>query len=202
MTDPESTTRPPATVRSSPGLALLLLTLLLSLPTITTDLYLPALPTLTEALGSTTVGGQLTLGVLSLSYAFSQLASGPFADRFGRRPVLIFGLALYLVASICSIMATTMTWLVVTRAIQGISLAASVVSARAILRDLYDAEHGARVLARALTGLGVIAVLGPVIGGATVALGSWRLTLTVPAAFGAVLLWLGTTRYSGNPPHL
>jgi DHA1 family bicyclomycin/chloramphenicol resistance-like MFS transporter len=200
MPDPEPSTRPPATVRTAPGLALLLLTLLLSLPTITTDLYLPALPTLTGALGATMVGGQLTLGVLSLSFAFAQLATGPFADRFGRRPVLTFGLCVYTAASVGSVLATTMTWLVVTRAIQGIGLATAVVSGRAILRDLYDPEHGARVLARALTGLGMIAVLGPVIGGATVALGNWRLTLALPAAFGAMLLWLVLSRYAETAP--
>jgi len=187
--------------RLSPEVALLLLTLLLSLQPISTDLYLPALPTLSAALGTTIAGAQLTLGVLSLAFGVAQMLCGPLADRFGRRPVLVWGLWLYLVASLASALAPSIAWLVLARGVQGAAMAAGVVGARAVLRDLYDPEHGARVLARALTGLGLCAVLSPILGGAAVAAAGWRATMFVIAGFAAVTLWLVATRYRETTPH-
>ena len=76
----------------------------------------------------------------------------------------------------------------ISRGIQGVAMAAAVVCARAVLRDLYEPEQGARVLARALTGLGACAVLCPVLGGVTVALAGWRVTLALLGVFGACAL--------------
>ncbi|MBK9608051.1 MAG: multidrug effflux MFS transporter [Betaproteobacteria bacterium] len=190
----------PSPQRLSPGTAILLLTVLLSFQPITNDLYLPALPTLTDALGSNMAGAQLTLGVMSVCFGLGQLVCGPLADRFGRRPVLITGLALYVAASIASALAPGMTALVISRGIQGVAMAAAVVCARAVLRDLYEPEQGARVLARALTGLGACAVLCPVLGGVTVALAGWRVTLALLGVFGACALGFVLRRFPETAP--
>jgi len=187
--------------RLSPEVALLLLAMLMALQPISTDLYLPALPTLTSALESTVAGAQLTLGVLSLAFGVAQMGCGPLVDRHGRRPVLVGGLSLYVGASLASAAAPNMAWLIAARGAQGAALAAAIVGARAILRDLYDPEHGARVLARALTGLGIVAVLSPIVGGAVVAAAGWRATMLLIAAFGATALWLVVTRYRETTPH-
>ena len=184
----------------SPGATILLLTVLLSFQPITNDLYLPALPTLTASLGSTIAGAQLTLGVLSVCFGMSQLVCGPLADRFGRRPVLVIGLSLYTAASIASMLAPSMTWLVIARGVQGAAMAAAVVCARAVVRDLYEPDFGARVLARALTGLGVCAVLSPILGGATVAIAGWRPTMGLLGIFGAFALGLVLRRYTETAP--
>lgn len=191
---------PPSPGRLSPGIAILLLTVLLSFQPITTDLYLPALPTLTASLGSTIAGAQLTLGVLTVCFGLSQLVCGPLADRFGRRPVLIIGLLLYTAASIANALAPSMTWLVISRGVQGAAMAAAVVCARAVLRDLYEPEYGARVLARALTGLGICAVLSPILGGAAVALAGWRATMGLLGVFGGCALGLVLWRYTETTP--
>jgi DHA1 family bicyclomycin/chloramphenicol resistance-like MFS transporter len=191
---------PPFHGRLSPGMAILLLTVLLSFQPITTDLYLPALPTLTASLGSTILGAQLTLGALSVCFGLAQLVCGPLADRCGRRPVLVTGLFLYTVASIANALAPSMTWLVISRGVQGAGMAAAVVCARAVLRDLYEPEYGARVLARALTGLGICAVLSPILGGATVAVAGWRATLGLLGVFGACALGLVLWRYTETTP--
>jgi DHA1 family bicyclomycin/chloramphenicol resistance-like MFS transporter len=195
-----SSSQSPSPARLAPEVALLLLAMLLSLQPISTDLYLPALPTLTAALGSTIAGAQLTLGVLSLAFGVAQMLCGPLADRYGRRPVLVGGLWLYVGASLASALAPNITWLVVARGVQGAAMAAGVVGARAMLRDLYEPEPGARVLARALTGLGLCAVLSPIVGGAAVAAAGWRATMLVIAAFAAVTLWLVATRYRETTP--
>lgn len=83
----------------SPALIVLVLSLLLGLQPITTDLYLPALPALTEGFGATLPQAQLTLTALLLAFGLSQLVWGPLSDRFGRRPILLWGLAAYVAAS-------------------------------------------------------------------------------------------------------
>ena len=84
----------------SPGLIVLLLSLLLGLQPVTTDLYRPALPALTEGFGASMPQAQLTLTALLLSFGLSQLVWGPLSDRFGRRPVLLWGMAAYVAASV------------------------------------------------------------------------------------------------------
>src|SRR6187200_1481822 len=84
----------------SPATVVVLLTLLLGIQPITTDLYLPALPTVQASLGASIAAAQLTLSALVICFGLSQLVCGPLADRYGRRPVLLAGMSLYTVASL------------------------------------------------------------------------------------------------------
>jgi DHA1 family bicyclomycin/chloramphenicol resistance-like MFS transporter len=168
-----------------PATVVLLLTLLLGIQPVTTDLYLPALPALRRDLGADMASAQLTLSALIICFGFGQLLCGPLADRFGRRPVLFVGLLLYTTASVFSAIAPTIGWLVASRAVQGAAMAAAVTCGRAIVRDLYAPHEGARVMSRALTGLGVIAMTSPVLGGLLVEKINWHAALTVLAVFGA-----------------
>ena len=169
-------------------LAALALALLLGLQPVTTDVYLPALPMLTRALGATMGAAQLTMSALMLAFGVAQLFWGPVADRVGRRPVLLWGLSLYTLASVGAALAASIELLIVWRAVQGACLAAAVVVARAIVRDLYEPHDGARVMALALSGLGVIAIAGPALGGGIAAAFGWRATLALVAACGAATL--------------
>jgi MFS transporter, DHA1 family, multidrug resistance protein len=194
----------PAAPRVSIGLAALALTLLLGLQPVTTDIYLPALPGLTRELGASMAAAQLTLSVMILAFGVSQLFWGPVADRVGRRPVLLVGLALYTAASLGATLAGSIEQLVVWRGLQGAAMAAAVVCARAMVRDLYEPLEGTRVMSLGLSGLGVIAIVGPLSGGlATWALG-WRAALAIVTAIGAltllfVALRLPETQTSLNP---
>lgn len=170
-------------------LAAFTLALLLGLQPITTDLYLPSLPILSRELGGSMVWTQRTLSVLILSFGVAQLVWGPVSDRVGRRPVLLAGLALYTVASAFCAASASIEALVVWRAVQGAALAAAVVVARAVLRDLYEPAAGAQVMAWALTGLGVIALLCPLLGGLSAFWWGWRGSLAAVTACGA-LTWL------------
>ena len=172
----------------SPALAAFALALLMGLQSVTTDIIVPALPLLTQALGARIDQAQLTMSVLILAFGLSQMVWGPLADRLGRRPVLLAGLSLYLLASLGCVAAGRIETLVAWRGLQGAGLAAAVVCARAIVRDLYPPLAGARVMALALSGLGVIAVAGPPLGGAAAAWLGWRDTLGVIAAAGALAL--------------
>jgi MFS transporter, DHA1 family, multidrug resistance protein len=174
--------------RLSPGQAAVAIALLLGLQPVTTDIYLPALPHLAQDLGIGMGGVQLTMSALLLAFGLAQLVWGPVADRVGRRPVLLTGLALYLVASIGSVLAGGIETLVAWRALQGAALAAAVVCARALVRDLYEPHEGARVMALGLSGLAVIAISGPVAGGLVTAAMGWRAALGIVAIFGALTL--------------
>jgi len=190
--------------RLSHAFAAVALALLLGLQPISTDVYLPALPLLTRSLHATMSGAQLTMAALILAFGVGQLFWGPVADRTGRRPVLLAGLALYTAASVGAALAPDIGTLVTWRALQGASLAAAVVVARAIVRDLYEPHEGAQVMALALSGLALIAACGPALGGQIAAAFGWRAVLGGVATVGAAALafvagWLPETLHHRNP---
>ncbi|WP_372825589.1 multidrug effflux MFS transporter [Polaromonas sp.] len=179
----------------STALVVLVLSLLLGIQPITTDLYLPALPALTEGFGAPVAQAQLTLSALLLAFGVSQLFWGPLSDRFGRRPILLCGLAAYVVAAIGSALAPSMALLVVWRIVQGAAMGAGVMCARAIVRDLYTPVAGARAMSRGLTGLGVIACLSAPLGGLLSDIFNWRAALLALAVFGALSLAVIALRF-------
>ena len=184
-----------------PGLTVLILSLLLGLQPITTDLYLPALPALTEGFAAPMAQAQLTLTALLLAFGLSQLIWGPLSDRFGRRPILLIGLVAYVLASIASTLSSSMAMLIVWRTVQGAAMGASVMCARAVVRDLYTPVQGARVMSKALSGLGVIACLSAPLGGLLSDLFSWRIALLTLAIFGAVCLGVVALRFTETVQH-
>jgi len=184
----------------SPAVVVVMLTLLLGIQPITTDLYLPALPTLQRELGASVNAAQLTLSVLVGCFGLAQLVCGPLADRHGRRPVLLGGLALYTFASVMSTRSGSIDALIGWRALQGAAMAAAVTCARSIVRDLYQPHEGARVMSRALTGLGIIAMTSPIVGGIIVQWLHWQAALLVLAVFGAAALALVALRFEETVP--
>lgn len=186
--------------RMSPALVVLVLSLLLGIQPVTTDLYLPALPSLTEGFGAPLSQAQLTLTSLLLAFGTSQLFWGPLSDRYGRRPVLLCGLAAYALASIGCALAASMPLLIVWRTVQGAAMGAAVMGARAIVRDLYTPEQGARMMSKGLTGLGVIACLCAPLGGVLSDAFGWRYALTALPVFGCCALALVALRFEETAP--
>ncbi len=177
-----------------PGLAILVLAALLSIQPVTTDLYLPALPALTRSLGAPLSAAQLTLSGLLLAFGCSQMVWGPLSDRFGRRPILLVGLAIYAVASLGSALAPSMALLIAWRVAQGAAMGAVVMCARAIVRDLYTPQEGARAMSKALTGLGIVACVCAPLGGLLSQWLGWRAALLAVAAYGVGTLALVALR--------
>jgi len=184
----------------TPAVVVMTLTLLLGIQPVTTDLYLPALPTLQAALGASVGAAQLTLSALIIAFGLAQLVCGPLADRFGRRPVLLWGLGLYCAASVAASLAQSIDALVAWRALQGVAMAAAVTCGRSIVRDLFEPQDGARVMSRALTGLGVIAMLSPLVGGVVVQWLDWHAALLMLALFGAGTLGWVAWRFEETVP--
>lgn len=166
----------------------LVLALLLGLQPVTTDLYLPALPALTRSLDASMAAAQQTMAAVLLAFGFGQLLWGPVADRVGRRPVLLWGLAMYTAAGVGAALAGSIEALVLWRALQGAGMAAAVVCSRALLRDLYEPQVGAQVMAWAMSGLGLLAIASPALGGLVTATAGWRAALAVVAGVGALAL--------------
>ncbi|RSZ33320.1 MULTISPECIES: MFS transporter [unclassified Variovorax] len=164
----------------------LLLPLLLAAQPVATDSYLPALPAIAKELGSASTS--LTLFVLA--FGFAQLLCGPLADRFGRRPVLLAGLGCYTVAALGGAFADSVALLAGWRTLQGFSMAAILVCARAAVRDLYPAHEGPHVMARGLTGLGIVGLMAPLLGAWLVQGAGWRWVMAAMAAYAAVLFAL------------
>ena len=190
MTNASEATLAAARERISPALIVTLLALLLGVQPITTDLYLPALPGLAADLGAGMGRTQATLSALIFAFGLSQLLLGPMADRFGRRPVLLGGLTLFVVASAGATLAGTIGGLVAWRALQGGGVGAAVVCARAMVRDLYVPSDGARVMSKALSGLGFIALASPLLGGLIATVLGWRAALAATGVFGLACLVL------------
>ncbi len=167
----------------------ILLGLLLGIQPIATDLYLSALPSIQSNLGSSLQQTQLTLSSMMLSFGFAQLVLGPLSDRFGRRPVLLWGVGFFTLAAAATAISASIEALIVARVLQGAAMGAAVMSGRAITRDLFEPERAAVVMSKALTGLGVIALCASLLGSLLTEYMGWRATLSAMAVFGGVL-WL------------
>ena len=165
---------------------LLLLPLLLAAQPVATDGYLPALPEIARDLGS----ASSSLTVFMLAFGVAQLVCGPLADRFGRRPVLLTGLACYTAAAAGCALAGSADALVAWRAVQGAAMAAILVCARAAVRDLYPAHEGPRIMARGLMGLGLVALVAPIAGAWGVQATGWRWVLVAMGVYSLALLAL------------
>lgn len=181
-----------------------LLACLVAFSSVSTDLYLPALPALATYFKTDKGTVQLTLSLFFAGFAVSQLAYGPLSDRFGRLPVLYTGLALYFVASLGCALATSIEMLIAGRFVQAIGACAGPVLARAMVRDLYGAERAPKVLAYLATVMGLLPIVMPIAGSLLTAEFGWRANFIALAGYGAVtiaatLLLLRETNKWRNP---
>jgi DHA1 family bicyclomycin/chloramphenicol resistance-like MFS transporter len=158
-----------------PSLWLLtVLAVLLGFASISTDLYLPALPAMGAAMGADEGTLELTISGYLLGFSVGQLFWGPLSDRFGRRFPLLAGLLLFVVGSAGCALAGDPWTLVGCRLVQAVGASAGVVLARAMVRDLYDRDQSARVLSTLMTVMAVAPLLGPTVGGQILAISSWQ----------------------------
>ena len=167
---------------------ILLLGAIIALAPMSIDLYLPALPTLQQALGGTAAQGQLTLSVYFLGLAMGQLIYGPVSDRIGRRKPLYFGLALYALAALGCALATDINSLIALRFLQALGGCAGMVIVRAVVRDLYTPQEMARVLSMLLLVMGVAPILAPLIGSWVFVAFGWQAVFGVLVAYGLACL--------------
>src|SRR3954451_4723520 len=178
---------------AKPGTARTALTLgaFVALGPLTIDMYLPALPTITDELSTTSATVQLTLTGTLVGLALGQLVLGPLADALGRRRPLIAGTALHVLASLLVLVAPNVAVLGALRFLQGVGTEAGAVIAIAVVRDLFDGRAAATMLSRLFLVIGAAPVLAPTIGGEVLRFTSWRGVFVLLALYGGLLLAVG-----------
>jgi DHA1 family bicyclomycin/chloramphenicol resistance-like MFS transporter len=183
----------PSPVEEKPRTARTALTLgaFVALGPLTIDMYLPALPTITDELQTTSSAVQLTLTGTLVGLALGQLVLGPLSDRFGRRTPLLIGTTLHVLASLLVLIAPNVAVLGLLRVLQGTGAAAGAVIAIAVVRDLFDGRAAATMLSRLFLVLGVAPVLAPTIGGEILRFTSWRGVFALLAVYGVLLVTMG-----------
>ena len=161
-----------------------LLSALVALGPISTDLYLPSLPGLARGFGVPVSEVQLTLSVFLAGLATAQLIYGPLSDRFGRRPVLLAGLCLYVIATLACMLAPSVPLLVMARFVQATGACVGPVLGRAVVRDVYGREGAARVLSYLSAAMALAPAIGPILGGFLEVSFGWRANFLALAIYG------------------
>lgn len=169
---------------------ILLLGAIIALAPLSIDLYLPALPTIEDALGGDAAQAQLTLSAYFLGLALGQLIYGPVSDRIGRRKPLFFGLALYAISALGCAFATSMDALIALRLLQALGGCTGMVVVRAMVRDLYTPQEMAKVLSRLVLVMGIAPILAPLIGSWIFVAFGWQAVFGVLVAYGLGCLFL------------
>lgn len=156
------------------------------------DSMLPALPEMAEALGIAAANQrQWIITSYLLGFGVSQIFYGTISDRYGRRPVLLFGLTVYVLASIGAALSNSFETMMIARVVQGIGAAATRVLVVSIVRDCYSGRDMARVMSLALIVFLAVPILAPSIGQAILIVAPWRWIFGILTAFGAaVMLWV------------
>jgi MFS transporter, DHA1 family, multidrug resistance protein len=175
-------------MRTSSTFLLIMLGALSGLTPLAVDMYLPAIPSIAVDLRASVEAVQLTISTFLVGFAIGQLFYGPMADSFGRKPVILFGVALFVVASIGCIFAESLPVLLSFRLLQAIGGAAGAVVVNALLRDLFTPDEVVRAMTIVILTMTLAPLVAPLLGGAMLGLG-WQSIFILLALLGA-LLWV------------
>ncbi|MDP2622118.1 MAG: multidrug effflux MFS transporter [Hyphomicrobiales bacterium] len=176
---------PAATAPRRPGLFVLVAAT--ALAPVALNVFVPSLPGLRASLNIDYATAQLTLSIYLAAFAVAQLIIGPLSDRYGRRPVLLSGTALFVLASLGCALATSFEQLIAMRILQAAGGCSGVALARAVVRDMYDRDEAASKLGYVTMAMVVAPMVAPGIGGFLDQLGGWRAGFVFVAAFGALV---------------
>ena len=165
----------------------LLLGFLAAVPYSGIDINLPALAATGATLGVSPSEVGLTMSAFMLSLAVAPLIYGPVSDRFGRKPVVAFGVALFVFASLACALAQSLPVLLICRIVQGVG-AASTAMTFAIIRDLFNETTARAKIANVVVAINVVTVIAPTAGAALLTIGGWRSIYAIQAGIGALLL--------------
>jgi DHA1 family bicyclomycin/chloramphenicol resistance-like MFS transporter len=162
--------------------------LLAAIGPVSMALFTPAMPEIVDAFGTTEAAVKMALSLYFAGFAFAQLVCGPLSDGFGRRPVTIAFMAIYLAASVFALLAPTIEMLIAARFLQGVGAAVGVAISRALVRDLFAKERSARIMNL----IGIILAVGPAfaptLGGLTMELFGWHAIFLLMVAMGVAIV--------------
>jgi DHA1 family bicyclomycin/chloramphenicol resistance-like MFS transporter len=170
---------------------LVLLIALVSFGPVSIDIFLPSLPDMTRVFATDVSHVQLALSVFIGGFALAQLVYGPLSDRFGRRPVLLAGVTVYVAASLVCLTARSIEALILGRILQSFGACSGPVLSRAIVRDVYPRDQAARTLATMASVMALAPAVAPIVGGSLHAAFGWQANFVVMVGFGVALLIAG-----------
>ncbi|MDQ0012473.1 DHA1 family bicyclomycin/chloramphenicol resistance-like MFS transporter [Variovorax boronicumulans] len=151
------------------------------------DTYIPAFSGIARSIGATPAEMQQTLSAYLFGFAFMNLFHGALSDSFGRRPVVLWGLAVFTIASLGCALSQTITQLVLFRGLQGLSTGAGIVVSRAVIRDMFPPAEAQRVMSQVTIYFGVAPAIAPIIGGFLFVHAGWHAVFWFLVAVGVVL---------------
>ncbi|MES1945260.1 Bcr/CflA subfamily transporter [Salinisphaera sp. PC39] len=191
----------PTPQRGGTAVLVAVLALLTALAPLSVDMYLPAMPRLAAAFAVAPARVQYSLSLFFIGMALGQLAYGPLSDRYGRRPVLFFGICLYLAATVACALSATVDALIAARAVQGVGAAAGPVMARAVVRDRFHGARAASVMSYVVMVMAGAPMVAPVVGGLVLAVADWHAIFWVLFGYAAVsLAALAMVLSESHPP--
>lgn len=176
------------------------LAVLLGFASISTDLFLPALPAMAKSLGAGPGQMELVVSTYLAGFGFGQLFWGPVSDRFGRRGPILLGVAVFAIGSVGCALAAAPWQIILWRVVQALGASAGVALARAMIRDLYERDRAAKILSSLMTVMAVAPLIGPSVGAAILRDADWRAIFWLLVIFGlATLLAVMALPESLNP---
>lgn len=175
------------TTQQTPWGLVTLLGALTALGPLAVDMYLPSLPTIGRELHASAAETQSTVAAFLAGMAIGQLFYGPASDRFGRKPPILFGLIIYVAASVGCMLATSGPVLIGLRFVQALGACSGAVISRAVVRDRFDHVETARMLSLMILIMGLAPIFAPLLGAALLAIGGWRSIFGVMVGFGVAL---------------
>ena len=185
----------PAAIASQTGLTfILILSGLMAFASLSTDIYLPAMPTMAEDLYGNV---ELTITGFLVGFAIAQLIWGPISDHLGRRKPLLIGMVLFIIGSAGCAMSTSITQIVFWRVFQALGACTGPMLARAMIRDLFARTRAAQMLSTLVLVMAISPIAGPLIGGQIIRLSTWHSVFWLLAVIGALMFislnWLPET---------
>ena len=191
MADSSATRTEAEEARGHPYRLLALLIGCTAVGPLTLNMLAPAMPALVGTLGAGTGTVQLTLSLFLLGMAISQLVLGTLSDRFGRRPVMLAGLAITVVASFAALATESIAGLIVARTVQAFGATVGIVVGRAVIRDLYDRDQAASMIGWVTMAMVIAPMIAPLIGGALDTAIGWHAIFAAMGLF-ALLVFVWT----------
>jgi DHA1 family bicyclomycin/chloramphenicol resistance-like MFS transporter len=173
--------------RAPPWALSVLLAMLGMLGPFSIDTYIPAFSGIAAAIGATPVQMQQTLSAYLFGFAFMNLFHGALSDSFGRRPVVLWGIAIFTLASVGCALSQTIGQLVFFRGVQGLSTGAGIVVSRAVIRDMFPPAQAQRVMSQVTIYFGVAPAVAPIVGGWLFVHAGWHSVFWLLTALGAAL---------------
>ncbi|MBJ2209321.1 multidrug effflux MFS transporter [Pseudomonas carnis] len=180
---------------------LFLLVALTALGEVSTQLIIPGLGAIEHALQAPQGSALMALSAFVAAFGLGQLLFGPLSDRIGRRPVLIGGLTLYVVATLAMLLVTDIQQFIAARVLQGLGACAALVLARTVVRDVWKAEAGP-ALALTMIGMLYAIVVAPIAGGLLIKLLGWRAPIALALVIGSLVLLLALLFFRESNHHL